>query len=217
MLELTVMTKHKDYHNLNRSNARHMVTVWGFLILAVISGIITLNAYIGNSREAKRRYDILIATDAAGGDVEGALRSLRTYIYAHMNTTIGSPTGVRPPIQLKGTYDRLTAAERARAAAAKEANAGLYTKAQAECERLIPDGLSGRGRVPCITEYVTKNSQSETEQTIPDGLYKYDFVSPIWSADTAGIGMIVTAILGLVFVYRIVTYKRVKRHLHLSS
>ncbi len=209
--------KHKQVESLERSRLRHYITVWGFLVLAFISGFITLSAYIGNSRGAKQRYEQLLAVDKAGGDVEGSLRELRSFIYMHMNTAIGSSNGIRPPIQLKGTYDRLTSTEQTRAAGAKEANANLYTTAQQFCEKQVPTGLSGRTRIPCITEYVTKNAQPETEQIIPDALYKYDFVSPVWSPDTAGIGMLVTAGLTLVFLYRFVAYRRALHHLRMSS
>ena len=218
MIHAVMKHKHKQpYEVLSRSKLRHLVTVWGFLVLAAVSAIITLTAYIGNSAQAKKKYDTLLAVDKAGGNVEQSLFELRSFIYAHMNTTIGSPTGVRPPIQLKGTYDRLVQAEKARAAGAKEANANLYTTAQKECEKQIPDGLSGRGRIPCITDYVTTHSQPETEQNIPEALYQYDFVSPSWSPDVAGYGILVTSVLTFVFLYQLLLYMRLRHRIHAAS
>ncbi len=216
-LKKPVLPKRKEHDSFARSRMHHIITVWGFLALTLISGGITLNAYIGNSRQAKKLYDQLLATDKAGGNVEQSLYNLRSYMYHHMNTTIGTPTGVQPPIQLKGTYDRLVLAESARATNAKATNANLYNTAQHVCEAQIPDGLSGRGRVPCITEYVTKNAQSETVNPVPDSLYKFDFISPYWSVDTAGIGMIVTSILLGIFAYQSLTYRRALQHLKMSS
>ncbi len=172
------------------------------LVIIIIAGVVTtglglftVNSLVSNSREAKRRYDALIAVDQSGGDVEQALTDLRSYIYAHMNTRIGSPTGTYPPIQLKGTYDRLMQAEQAKLEAVNET---LYNQAQAECEKQFPGGLSGRGRIPCITDYVTSKGVKLTE--IPTGLYQFDFVSPTWSPDAAGIGLVLTAISGLVLL-----------------
>lgn len=196
----------------DRSVLRQIITVYGFLALAIISGFISFQAYVGNSKEAKKRYETLLAVDASGGDVEKALLDLRTYIYTHMNTTIGGPTSVRPPIQLKGTYDRLVAVEQAKV---KQVNDDLYAKAQKECEALFPEGLSGRGRIPCISEYVT--SQAVKEQPVPDGLYKYDFVSPFWSPDVAGIGILVTGLLLTIFAFRLITYSRMLHHSHMTS
>lgn len=189
-------------------SVRQVFIMWFFLGLAIVSGFIGVQAYIGNSKESKKRYEALLAVDAAGGDVEKALRDLRSYIYAHMNTTIGSPTGVKPPIQLKGTYDRLVAAEKARIG---QVNDNLYNKAQQVCEQLFPEGLSGRGRIPCITEYVTKNSVAE--QQIPEGLYKYDFVAPMWSPDTAGIMILISVLSFIVFLFYLVFYVRLRAHL----
>ncbi len=191
---------------------RHRVTILVLLIASAFSFLFTANAYVGNSKQSKHLYDNLAATDAAGGDVEQALKDLRVYIYSHMNTTIGSPTGVKPPIQLKGTYDRLVASEQSRV---KLANDDLYARAQKECERLIPDGLSGRGRIDCITNFVSTGTTKA--QIIPEGLYKYDFVSPRWSPDVAGIGMLVTAALGLALLYNVAIYRRLLFHGRISS
>ncbi|NBU34227.1 hypothetical protein EB118_09130 [bacterium] len=191
---------------------RLRITIIVLLVAFTASFGITTHAYIDNSKKSKALYDILLATDAAGGDVEQALRDLRTYIYNHMNTTIGSPTGIRPPIQLKGTYDRLLAAEQARV---KQVNDDLYAKAQIECERLIPKGLSGGGRVSCITEYVSSNTTKEKK--IPESLYKFDFVAPFWSADTAGLGIVVTVLLGIALMYNIISYRRLLFHARISS
>ena len=190
-----------------RSPEKRIFAVIILALLFIASSYITLRAYIGNSAEAKKRYETLLAVDAAGGDVEKALFDLRQFVYGHMNTTIGSETGVKPPIQLSGTYKRLVDAEKARV---KQANDELYNKAQTDCERRFPAGLSGSNRIPCITEYVTQNAIKE--QTIPEGLYKYDFVSPLWSPDLAGFGILVSAVLGLVFLYQLYSYESSKRH-----
>jgi len=202
------MTKKKHITH----KTRHRITIVILLLAFILSFGITAKAYVDNSKQSKKLYDQLIAVDAAGGDVESSLKELRTYIYNHMNTTIGSPTGVKPPIQLKGTYDRLVAAEQTRV---KQVNDDLYAKAQKECERLIPEGLSGRGRIGCITDFVSNNTAKE--QTIPDGLYKYDFVAPYWSPDIAGFGIIFTSLLGLALIYNIVVYRRLLFHARISS
>lgn len=196
----------------DKSKAYYLLTVWGFLVAACISGAVFLNSYIGNSELAKQKYEVLLAVDAAGGDVEKALYDLRVFVYSHMNTTIGSETGVRPPIQLKYTYERLVAAEKERV---KKANDDLYNKGQVVCEQQFPNDFSGRARVPCVSEYVITNAVKE--QTIPEGLYKYDFVSPLWSADAAGISLLVTLLCVFLFVVRLLIYKSMKHHFHMSS
>ncbi len=191
-----------------RSPEKRIFALILLVALFITSSYISLRAYIGNSAEAKKRYETLLAVDAAGGDVEKALFDLRQFVYGHMNTTIGSETGVKPPIQLSGTYKRLVDAEKARV---KQANDELYNKAQTDCERRFPAGLSGSNRIPCITEYVTQNAVKE--QAIPEGLYKYDFVSPLWSPDVAGFGILISAVLGIVLLYQLYSYESFRRHL----
>lgn len=202
----------KRQRGAERSKAYHLLTVWGFLLLTLVSGAFTLRAYIGNSAEAKQRFETLKAVDAAGGDVEKALFELRTFVYSHMNTTLGNDTGIKPVIQLSGTYARLVAAEKDRV---KKANDDLYNKGQIECEKRYPDDFSGRVRVPCVSEYVIANAVKE--QSIPEGLYKYEFVSPMWSPDAAGYGVLLTFVLFLVFMYRLIVYERIKHHIHMSA
>ncbi|MDQ2973372.1 MAG: hypothetical protein M3Q79_02735 [bacterium] len=173
----------------------YLVIIGG--LLTTVVGIFTVFALVNNSKQSKLLYDQLIAVDSAGGDVEAALSELRTHIYSHMNTSIGSPNGVYPPIQLKGTYDRLVASEQAKQADGSD----LYNQAQADCERRFPGGLSGRNRIPCITEYI--GSRSEQAVLIPDGLYKFDFVSPRWSPDAAGFGLLLTVALGMFTLFNL--------------
>ena len=186
--------------------------------LAVFGGLtilFILLSFFGlaqNSEGAKQRYDALIAVDKAGGDVEGSLNELRTYIYGHMNTQIGSELGIHPPIQLKGTYDRLVAAEQARVDTANEV---LYSAAQADCERRQPGGFSGSNRLACIEAYVDANGQST--QTIEDDFYKFDFVPPRWSPDLAGFSILLAGLAGLVFVVDLFLYFRTRHMVHIAN
>jgi hypothetical protein len=125
------------------------------------------------------------AADKTGGNVEAALDKLRGYVYGHMNTNLSAGNGVKPPIQLSYTYARLqeNAAQ----------NSSLYIDAKNYCEAKIPasQSISGRGRIDCITQYVT--SHGAKPANIPEGLYQFDFVSPSWSPDLAGWSLAATA------------------------
>lgn len=189
---------------------RNTAFLISMILFAVSVGgmIVALNA---NSRGAKSRYDNLIAVDAAGGDVEAALAELREFIYGHMNTTIGSPTGVYPPIQLKGTYDRLVAAEEARI---KSANSQLYDEATVHCESLFPAG-NLPGRAECVSSYVAE--RGVVGNSVPDGLYKFNFASPTWSPDLAGWLIVATVVLGINFLLQILLEFRLRSHMRQIS
>jgi hypothetical protein len=167
---------------------------------------------VRNGKEAVHLYEALQAADQAGGDVSSALNELRQYIYAHMNTEIGGPNGIYPPIQLKGTYERLVAAEEARV---KDINDSLYTKAQEYCEANGNQGFSGRNRLDCINSYIDKNGAKA--QQIDGSLYKYDFVAPRWSPDLAGFSLVAVILFGSIAAANLALYLRTKHFVHMAN
>jgi len=134
------------------------------------------------------------AADKSNGDVNGALNKLRAYVYGHMNTDLSSGgNAIKPPIQLKYTYDRLES--QAQAAAN---NSSLYTQAENYCQVQIPASVSvsGRGRIQCVTNYVLSHG-GQAAAPIPAALYEFDFLSPTWSPDFAGWSVVLTTLLFL--------------------
>jgi len=177
-----------------------------FLAVLIMLGVSVVALRQNNQGMVERRQAVYQA-DEKNGDVEGALRELREYVHAHMNTGLSSgQNSVYPPIQLKYTYERLLAKENEQARAL---NQRIYTDAQAHCERLYPESFSGGPRVPCIQEYVSERGVKV--RAIPDGLYKFDFVSPRWSPDLAGWSLVLTAILALLFLVRLALQPLLKR------
>ena len=156
--------------------------------LALASGTAAVVSMRNNSKRAQELYNKLIEADVSGGNVEYALNELRTYIYNHMNTEIGSESGIQPPIQLEGTFNRLVAAEQARV---ETTNKTVYERAQQSCEAQFGAGSLRSGRVQCVESYV-ENNTVEATQVSPD-LYRFDFVPPVWSPDIAGFSVLMTS------------------------
>lgn len=151
-----------------------------------------------NNLTMVRLRDKVYQADKNNVDVEASLRNLREYVYAHMNTNLSSGNNaIYPPIQLKYSYERALAASQG----TQDPNTKIYTDAQAECERQFPRGLSGSGRIPCIQNYIA--SHGIKEAALPTAsLYEFDFVSPRWSPDVAGITMVAAAIFLMLFIVR---------------
>lgn len=144
-----------------------------------------------NNQTMVRLRSEVYKTDKDGGDTETALKNLRGYVYAHMNTDLSSGgNAINPPIQLKYTYERLVAAEQKKA---EEANSQVYTDAQSYCQTQNPGSFSGGPRVPCVEEYVTTHGIKTNP--IPSALYKFDFISPVWSPDLAGWSLVLSVAL----------------------
>lgn len=180
-----------------------------FLGAFIMCGSVTLLALRQNNLNALRLRDKVVQTDEQNGDVEAALRELRTYVHSHMNTSLASgPGSIKPPVQLKYRYERLQRAEKERVS---KLNEKVYTDAQTECERRIPSGTIA-GRVPCVQEYVSRNTVRE--QPIPDALYKFDFQPPLWSPDLAGFSLLLTFIFFALFIIRFILEQWLKASLH---
>jgi hypothetical protein len=113
-----------------------------------------------------------------------------------MNTDLSSGgNAIKPPIQLKYTYERLQSG-----AQAQTNNASLYTEAENYCQAQIPASvsISGRGRIGCVQDYILSHG-GQAAAAVPVGLYEFDFASPSWSPDLAGWSLVATAIFFLAF------------------
>lgn len=167
-------------------------------MLCIVSATICIFALRSNNLTMLKLRNQVYAADKSNGNVEGALEQLRSYVGAHMNTSLTTDNGsVYPPIQLKYTYQRLVAAADAQNSGS---NSQLYTQAEDYCQSLNSDNFSGRSRVPCVENYVSTHGASAP--TIPASLYEFDFVSPAWSPDLAGWSLLVTIVLGILTAFR---------------
>jgi hypothetical protein len=169
---------------------------WYFLALTLIFAALTVFGMRSNYAHMITLRNQVYAADKAGQGVDEALQQLRNFVGHHMNTRLSSgDTSVYPPIQLKYTYDRLITAK---ATQTSDYNAQIYTKAQKYCEKKIPNYVIGKYRVQCIQDYVTSHNASSTY--ISPDLYKFDFYSPNWSPDLAGISMVLAALSFFAFI-----------------
>lgn len=169
-----------------------------FMICAAIS-IFALRA--NNLKMAELRQAVYTA-DENGGDVETALRNLRSFVYGHMNTNLrAGSTSSEPPIQLVNRFNSAVAAEQARVAKLSNASR-VYNDAQAQCERA---SLPLTQRAQCIQDYVTKYGSGIPQLNLPPKeFYTFDFASPLWSPDLAGFALIATLFMGILLLVRLV-------------
>lgn len=167
-------------------------------VVFLIVGVYALRQ--NNFRMIELRQAVITA-DEKNGDVETALANLRDYVYGHMNTNLSSgQNAIKPPIQLKGRYERLTASKQAQI---KADNQAIQAQGEAVCAAQFPGAGFNSPRVSCVQAYVAANAkQSSTE--IPAELYKFDFVSPRWSPDLAGISLLFSAGFFVLFILRFV-------------
>jgi hypothetical protein len=193
----TRMNKQKAA-TISKAELVRSVPTWVFLVLFLTSACVSIYALRQNNINMIKLRTAVYEADKNNGDVNTALNNLRKYVYGHMNTNLSSGgNSIKPPIQLKYTYERLQAASQVQA---NQNNTSLYTEAENYCQGQIPANLSvsGRARVPCVQDYVTTHGASA--KTVPSALYKFDFVSPVWSPDLAGWSLVFSFILLLLLI-----------------
>ncbi len=175
--------------------------LWLVTVSFAMSVLVCVSALRNNNQRMVELREEVYAADKAGEGVEDAIKALREHIYAHMNTSLtSSSNGIRPPLQLKYTYERLLAAEQAKV---EQAGSSVYTDAQEYCQAQNSTDFSGRNRVPCVQEYVATHNP-DAVANIPASLYQFDFVSPAWSPDLAGWSLATSVVFGLVAVLMLV-------------
>lgn len=192
--------------NMNKKHLHHYLTelrrvkLRYFAIVVLLFGLVAVIALRRNNQHMVELRQAVFVADQKGGDTAKALQNLQLYVTSHMNTNLSTGRdAVYPPIQLKYTYDRLVKVESDKLAST---NTQLYNDAQKYCEAQNSTDFSGRNRVPCIQQYVKDHGQPL--QAIPDSLYKFDFVSPVWSPDLAGWSVVITVIGSLALLVLLV-------------
>ena len=156
----------------------------------------------------KLRAAVFVA-DEKNGDIEGALKKLRTYVYGHMNTNLASgANAVKPPIQLKYEYERLSAFNDAEY---KASTTQVLNDAESTCVAQYPGSVFSQRRLDCAKAYAA--AHPVTKKTIPEDLYKFDFLSPPWSPDLAGWSIVAAGLFFFLFVIRVLSSWAIKREL----
>jgi hypothetical protein len=170
-----------------------------FLYLFIAMAIICVLSLRHNNQAMVKLRDEVYTADKNNSDVNTALNNLRRYVYGHMNTNLSSGNNnIKPPIQLKYTYQRLYDAQ---ANKVQAANQQLYTDAELYCQS-INQAYYGTTRVPCVQNYVVNHGLKAADINIPAGLYQFDFASPTWSPDLAGWSLVLSILLLLALALR---------------
>lgn len=169
------------------------------MYLFIAGSIVSVLALRQNNQTMMELRSAVYAADKDNKDVNAALNNLRRYVYGHMNTNLSSGNNnIKPPIQLKYTYQRLY---EARQSQVESANQKIYTDAQNYCQS-INNAFFGTTRVPCVQEYVVNRGVQAANIKIPAGLYQFDFISPSWSPDLAGWSLVFSILSLAAFLLR---------------
>lgn len=196
ILNITMTDKrrlHYEYRHLKLLKPSYLIILALFFLALGVYGL------RHNYSEMVRLRTAVAKADKENGDVETALRNLRKYVYSHMNTDLSSGSAsIKPPIQLKYRYERLVKQETAKA---DSANKAVKLQGERICQQQYPSGVYNPDRVNCVAAYLRRHSVKPG--TIPEELYKFDFISPVWSPDLAGISLLLCLICLIALIIRL--------------
>lgn len=200
------MRKHKAYYLWHKLAG---ISLWFIVGVFAVSVMVSIFALRQNNLTMVGLRDSVYAADKQGGDVEGALRQLRVFVYGHMNTNLrAGSSSTEAPIQLTETYNRLVAAEQARVASLG-GNSVVYATAKQKCA----DKTVESENLQCIQQYLTDNGGNKFQLSLPSKeFYTFDFVSPSWSPDLAGISVLVAGFFGVLLVLRLIAGRVLKNY-----
>ncbi len=198
------MDKRKLYHQyryIRKARTVYFLVAGVFFLVLGVIGMRSNNLHMIELREK------VYMADEKGTDVEKPLRDLQQYVYSHMNTNLsGGNVSIKPPLQLTHSYERLVSREQKKAG---KINKKVKKEAEQVCAREFPAAGLNPDRINCVAAYTRDNAVRPKQ--IPSDLYKFDFISPVWSPDFAGLSLLAGLIFFTISGVRLVTgwwYKR---------
>lgn len=199
-----MLDKRKLHYRLGRL---HRLRMWQLLIVLLFGMLVAATLLRLNNIGMIERRDAVIKADASG-DVQAtkkALIELQRYVSGHMNTSLGNG------VYLSKTYERDRAAALQAATSGSNPNSSVYQQASVECQSRFQGGVESfrNDYVQCVIERVNALGSGQDPASginLPRAdSYRYDFASPRWSLDLAGLAVLFCAIVLLAIVTKILT------------
>lgn len=195
------MANKKSVHHWWR--VLRFVKVWQLILVLLILGGASIELLRQNNLGMIERRNLVKMADEQGdtAKIETALRELQYYVSSHMNTGMGDKG-----LYLEKTYQR--AYERSVQEGLKNDTSSrrLYDEADAQCQAVFNKTYSFPAYTQCVAEKLAgKTGSDPLNNTKPPSvdLYRYNFVSPAWTPDVAGITLAMAVLLAAILVGRI--------------
>jgi hypothetical protein len=198
--------KGKLHHWWRRVSALKPGYLFVILVVFIAASVFLLRQ---NSLGMVERRRAVLTADQQAGDTNKALHELRSYMARHMNTRMSEP------IQLSESYER--AVKRIVDQAAQSGSAAhsqAYKQAQDQCRTSNTVTYA-----QCVIEKTSALSPGSDPvlqiQPPPAELFTYQFYSPVWTPDLAGICVLLALMTAVLLIARMIAgviVSRVLRH-----
>lgn len=176
---------------LKKIKTWHMILV--FVVLAILS-VVLLRA--NNLNMIKYRDAVILADETLDkAEVEKTAEALREFVSKHMNTDTGL-------IPLQNLYNQAVSE-----AFSKEnaVNSDIYTEATESCKSVLSQkGYAGYST--CVADMIGVSESNFNQPDLPNpALYHLSYASPKWSADLAGVVVLVTTVVFFAIFLKLLT------------
>ncbi|HSX27907.1 MAG TPA: hypothetical protein VLF60_00475 [Candidatus Saccharimonadales bacterium] len=180
------------------------IKLWLLIVAGILFALSSAYLLRQNNLGMVSRRQAVLATDQQNGDVDTALKNLRSFMMQHMNTRMSQP------IQLKYSYERAVQKQVADAAkSGSTTDASAYQRAQDECR--ASNTVTYAQCVIDKTSQVAPGSDPITQiKPPPTELFSYQFYSPTWSPDLAGFAVLALFLTLLLLIVRIIAAQIVR-------
>lgn len=181
------------------------IKTWQLLVILLISMLIAATFLRLNNLGMAEKRDAVIAADKAGDKaaIKQSLIDLQKYVSSHMNTDLGNG------VYLVTTYERDRDAALATATTGSNPQSAVYQQASVECRARFQGGVESfrNDYVQCVLQRVAALSASADPSAglvLPKAdSYRYDFSSPAWTPDLAGLSVFFCVLVTTVIVGRL--------------
>lgn len=198
--------------DVNKRSIRHWlkwlqaVKTWQLVVILLLVTLVAATFLRSNSLGMVERRNAVLKADESGDKqaIHTKLVELQRYISSHMNTSMNGG------IYLSHSYERDRAAALDAAGNAQNPNSTVYQQASIECRARWQGGVASfrNDYVQCVIEKVSSLSSAADPNAglkLPRaGNYHYDFASPLWTPDLAGLFVAVGALIIVVILGRLV-------------
>lgn len=183
------------------------VKTWQLLIILLVLVFVAATFLRLNNLGMVERRDAVIEADKRGDDIAVArsLVALQHYVSAHMNTSL------QKGLYLEHSYERDRDAALKAASDAENPSSAVYQQASIECQSRFQGGVESfrNDYVQCVIERVAQLNQGDDPvaglQLPRADLYHYNFSSPLWSFDFAGVFVLLCVGILVVIIGRLLT------------
>lgn len=193
------------------------VSLWAIALLVVLSAVGSIYGLRHNNQQMVELRQAVFDADKEGDKeaIDTNLKALADHVTSHMNTDLRRNNELainnEAPVQLVYKYYRDSIAEISRVASS-QANLKLVGDARVACEVSV---VPITERLECVQTELAERSSDRfpVVEPLSKDFYVFDFASPAWSADIAGISLVVFGVSILLLLVRFIVGAIVARRL----